>query len=213
MALMLNPSYNLYEKKEIAFCSSLQIANEFNKEHYNVLRDIENLDCSANFSALNFEGANYKDEQNKKRPMYLLTKDVFMFLVMGYRGKKAAFIKEAYIKRFNDMENFIKSQKPAKEEFLPFTQAIMNAHEEPKSYHFSNECNMINGIVLGMNAKKFKEIHGLNNVSSIRPFLSDFQVKAIRILQTEDIPLLYKGIDFQKRKIILTNIHHSKFLA
>ena len=123
-----------------------------------------------------------------------------MFLVMGYRGKKAAAIKEAIIKRFNDMEDFIKKYILSRDDFAPFTQAIMDAHDEPKSYHYSNEYDLINRIVLGCTAKQFKELHGLGNVPSIRPFLSQSQAKAIRKLQTEDIRLLYKGVEFQDRK-------------
>ena len=38
----------------------------FGKEHYNVLRDIENLDCSESFNAINFELVNYKDKKGEK---------------------------------------------------------------------------------------------------------------------------------------------------
>ena len=41
--LMLNPEYNLYERKGQAFCSSRQVAEEFNKQHGHVLRDIEEI--------------------------------------------------------------------------------------------------------------------------------------------------------------------------
>ncbi|MCE2603839.1 Rha family transcriptional regulator, partial [Pseudomonas aeruginosa] len=67
---------------------SQKVAETFKKEHKNVLRDIENLDCSDEFRALNFELSSYKSKQNKKMPEYIMTKDGFTFLVMGYRGKK-----------------------------------------------------------------------------------------------------------------------------
>ena len=37
--------------------------------------------------------------------MYEITKDGFVFLVMGYTGKKAAEFKEAYIKKFNETDH------------------------------------------------------------------------------------------------------------
>jgi hypothetical protein len=133
-----------------------------------------------------------------------MTKDGFVFLVMGYRGKKAAKFKEAYINRFNAMEEFIKSLATAKLEFPAFTDAIMLAHEEPKHYHFSNEINMINRIVLGMDAKQFKEANGLDSkIPSIRPYLSDAQIKGIETLQRVDIGLIVAIPDFQKRKEML----------
>lgn len=98
MQLLLNPNYGLYRKDDKAFCDSLQVAETFGKEHYNVMRDIETLDCSDEFNTLNFEGINYKDSRGRRQRKYIMTKDGFTFLVMGYRGKKAAQFKEAYIK-------------------------------------------------------------------------------------------------------------------
>ena len=209
-ALVLHPTFELYERKEKVFCSSLQVAEEFEKRHDNVLADIRNLDCPEEFRLLNFQESYYANEQNKKQPMFLMTKDGFIFLTMGYRGKKAAAIKIAYIKRFNDMEKYIRDYLLARDDFAPFTRAIQDAYEEPHSYHYSNEYNLINKIVLGMDAKKFKEFHGLGNVPSIRPFLDKQQSDAIRKLQCEDIPLLYKCVEYQERKLILTNFYNER---
>ena len=210
MALIMHPDFLLYERKEKAFCSSLQVAEEFGKLHKNVIADIRNLDCSDDFNQLNFQPVKYTDEKGEKRPMFLLTKDGFMFLVMGYRRKKAAAIKEEYIRRFNLYEDFIKKYILARDEFAPFTQAIEDAHDEPKSYHYSNEVDMINRIVLGMSAKQFKELHGLPaSVKSIRPFLDTSQAKAIRKLQSADVRLLYKGFEFQERKSELSNLYNN----
>ena len=207
--LIIHPEFQLYERKDRIFCSSLQVAEEFSKRHDNVIRDIRSLDCSEGFYKLNFEEirrtVDLGEGRSRKDPLFLLTKDGFMFLVMGYRGKKAAAIKEALIKRFNEYEAFFKKYLASKENFAPFTQAVEDAYDEPKSYHYSNEIDMINRIVLGMSAKQFKQLHGLVNVQSIRPFVSDVQAKAIRKLQIEDIRLLYKGVPFQERKSHLAN--------
>jgi Rha family phage regulatory protein len=91
--------------------TSLKVAEYFGKRHDNILRGINKLECSKEFRALNFEEANYLDEQGKLRPMFKMTKDGFMFLVMGFTGKAAAQIKEAYINAFNWMhEQLIKMQ-------------------------------------------------------------------------------------------------------
>lgn len=91
--------------------TSLKVAEYFNKRHDNILRGINKLECSKEFRALNFEEASYLDEQGKLRPMFKMTKDGFIFLVMGFTGKAAAQIKEAYINAFNWMaEQLIKMQ-------------------------------------------------------------------------------------------------------
>lgn len=205
--LILNPDCGLYERNGKAICNSRQIAEEFKKEHKNVLRDIDNLDCSEEFRRLNFEQSYYKNAQNKMQPEVWMTKDGFIFLVMGYKGAKAARYKESYIQRFNQMELFIKSHLAARLEFPDFTAAILDAHETPKHYHFSNEINMINKIVLGMTAKQFKEEHGLGDVSSIRPYLTAEQIYFIERLQKHDMGLLLTEPDFQKRKDALSALH------
>ncbi len=193
------------ERKGVPVTTSRKIAKVFGKEHYNVLRDIENLDCSESFNTINFELVNYKDKKGEKRPEYIITKDGFVFLVMGYRGRKAAAFKEAYIKRFNDMEDYIKSVQAAKMDYPALTQAIKEAYDEPKNYHFSNELNMINRIVLGTDAKHFKQEHGVGvKESSIRPYLTAWQIKAVEDLQRIDIGLAMSGMDFQSRKMLLT---------
>ena len=213
MKLALNPNYQLFEAKGAAFCSSRQVAETFGKRHDNVLRDVQELDCSENFRLLNFEGSSYVSEQKKKLPLVYMTKDGFTFLVMGYRGKRAAAFKESYIQRFNDMERFIKNMLAARVEFPAFTDAVMNAHEEPKFYHFSNEADMINKIVLGMSAKKYRELHGLEKGISIRPYLSDAEAEAVLALQRADIGLLEVVPEFERRREVLAKIHARHALA
>ncbi len=157
-----------------------------------------------NFFKKNFIRTTYINSQNKKQPMYLMTRTGFTVLVNGYSGEKAMYFKILYAEHFDAMEAFIKDYILGKEEFPIFTQAIADAYENPQPYHYSNEMNMIYRIVLGMDAKTFREIHGLKHGESIRPFLSDAQHKEVRKLQTEDIRMLYRGIDYQERKLALT---------
>ncbi len=204
--LILNEEFNLYEKDGEIFCDSLQIAESFEKRHDNVLGDIRKIleEVDDKIWLLNFQERDYKD-RGKTYPKYLLTKDGFILLVMGYTGKKAMSIKISYITSFNNMKKFINNLMEAKNEFPEFTQAIMEAHEEPQNYHYTNEIDMINKIVLGMRAKKFKEINNIDKtVASIRPYLSTFQIEAIRKLQRIDIGLIISGQDYEQRKNILT---------
>lgn len=206
-ALIIHPDYNLYQKNNTAFCSSLQVAKEFGKNHQHVLRDIRNLDCSDDFRKSNFGFTSQTIEMpnggTRKEPITLMTRNGFLFLAMGYRGKKAGAIKEEYMNRFDAMEAFIKNYILAKDEYPIFAQAIEDAYDEPKAYHYSNECNMIYRIVLGMDAKHFRELHNIPDGSSIRPFLTNEQAHAVRLLQKEDIRLLYRGVDYQERKYAL----------
>lgn len=85
--------------------TSLAISNHFGKKHAHILRDIENLECSDEFRESNFGLSSYTSTQNKKLPMYEITRDGFVFLCMGFTGSAAAQWKERYIAAFNAMES------------------------------------------------------------------------------------------------------------
>ncbi|EES5189766.1 transcriptional regulator [Escherichia coli] len=87
-----------------AVTTSVAIAEFFGKRHERVLDKIRNLDCSSSFNEHNFVSVTYTDAKGEKRPMYQITKNGFVFLVMGFTGKKAAAFKEAYIAEFDRME-------------------------------------------------------------------------------------------------------------
>ena len=90
------------------------VAEKFEKRHDNVLRDIQSLECSDEFRALNFEETPYVHPQNGKTYKKCeLTRDGFTFLVMGFTGAKAAQWKEKYIAAFNAMENAVQQKLAA----------------------------------------------------------------------------------------------------
>lgn len=97
----------------IVTTSSFNVADYFGKQHKNVIQKIESLDCSEEFMTANFSAvarnvkAGFHERQEK---YYQMTKDGFVFLVMGFTGKKAAQFKEAYIKAFNEMEKALLNQ-------------------------------------------------------------------------------------------------------
>lgn len=93
-----------------ATTTSLMVAQRFNKNHRDVLRAIKNIDCSPEFNERNFALVDYVDGKGEKRPMYRMTKNGFVFLVMGFTGKEAAQFKESYINAFDEMHDFINSQ-------------------------------------------------------------------------------------------------------
>ncbi|MGX7081006.1 Uncharacterized phage-encoded protein [Gemella morbillorum] len=198
--------YGLFaDKKDIARVDSLYVAEFFEKNHKEVLRDIRNIAApnsglSKEFAERNFALGSYKDKQNQKRPCYYLTRDGFTILVMGYTGKKALRFKELYIRRFNEMEELIKSLVKARTEFPLLTENIKLLHEKPKPYHFSNECDMINRIVLGKSAKQFRLENNLENGTSIRPYLTEVQINLIEKLQKVDIGLLVAFPNYEDKK-------------
>ena len=66
------------------------------KRPADVLRAIQNIEASEGFHRLIFALVEYTDAKGEKRPMIQMTRDGFVFLVMGFTGKEAARFKEAY---------------------------------------------------------------------------------------------------------------------
>lgn len=87
--------------------TSLKVAELFNKQHKDVLRKLESLDCSPEFTSAHFcahvQTIEIGNGATRESKYYEMTKDGFMFLVMGFTGAAAAKIKEAYINTFNQM--------------------------------------------------------------------------------------------------------------
>lgn len=77
--------------------SSRDIARVFEKNHFHILRDIKELNCPQSFIESNFGFSVYTDKSGRELPEYLITRDGFTLLVMGFTGAKAAEFKEKYI--------------------------------------------------------------------------------------------------------------------
>ena len=107
----------VYLKNNEAVCSSLQVADKFSKRHDRVLRAIDNLleTLPKNEETLKmFVLSKRKADDGQYHRMFLMNRDGFSLLVMGFTGKKALDWKLKYIKAFNQMENIIK-EKESKE--------------------------------------------------------------------------------------------------
>ncbi|HGY3717973.1 TPA: Rha family transcriptional regulator [Citrobacter gillenii] len=93
--------------------TSQSIADYFDKQHKHILAKIDALDCSPEFTSANFSAdvqtIGIGNGAERETRCFLITKDGFMFLVMGFTGKKAARLKEAYIAKFNHMESELQS--------------------------------------------------------------------------------------------------------
>ena len=121
------------ERDGIPVTTSRAVAEQFGKRHDNVIHAIEELleelnalkikavdgdseqtetalisPGNADFAAQNFLLTEYKDGKGELRPEYLLTRDGFTLLAMGFTGAKALTFKVAYINAFNHMEQLLR---------------------------------------------------------------------------------------------------------
>lgn len=126
------------------------------KEHSKVLRSVETLieGIAKNGDTYDhlFIESEYQDEQNKQMyKEYLLTRDGFSLLVMGFTGAKALQWKIKYIEAFNSMEQALKGQaKLSTEEILElqyqYTKEVKKEVKELKDdfYDFKDNAPLFN---------------------------------------------------------------------
>ncbi len=97
----------VFLQNQQALTTSLKVAEYFGKRHKDVIRAIEGCKSDLhNFAPVEnaIIKSSYVDAKGESRPMYLLNRDGFTFVVMGFTGKKAAEFKWNYIQAFNAME-------------------------------------------------------------------------------------------------------------
>jgi len=109
--------------------SSREVAEKFEKRHNDVMRDIEKIQAqtSAEKSAHLFAVGTYLDSYKREQREYLLTRDGFSLLAMGFTGAKALEWKLKFIEAFNRMEEELKSTLPAGKHLLAL--AVLEAQK------------------------------------------------------------------------------------
>jgi Rha family phage regulatory protein len=107
--------------------SSRQVAEHFEKEHRNVLASIKEILAAEN-SATKFFQESAFENRGKSYPEYLMNRDGFSLLVMGFTGKEALTWKLKYIQAFNEMEQKLKgTQAQPADQIKAFrAQAMLN---------------------------------------------------------------------------------------
>lgn len=124
---------NIENKEGNLIVSSREVAKNFEKEHTKVVRDIENLvegiaKSGDTYNHLLMKNE-YQNEQNKQvYKEYLLTRDGFTLLAMGFTGQKALKWKLKYIEAFNKMESALKEVYHISETAI--VNNVMNVLEE-----------------------------------------------------------------------------------
>ena len=167
--------------------------------------------------------SSYRNSQNKKQPMLLLDKETCFIMVASETPK----VLQAIVKRWLELESAEAARSTAKAmdaenraalrmEYRPMTDALKSVREdigkETKAHHYSNEADMINRIVTGYPAKKFKSVHEMPE-SSLRDLLTPIQKQAMLSLQKANTVYLEEGLSFDERKERLNALFNRRWNA
>lgn len=154
-----------------------------------------------------------QNPNNTESTIYHLTLDQCMLISMretkSVRRYVLAKIKELELK-LQSSRLFSLTRKTSKDEYLPMTNAIAEAHEEIKPYHFSNEADLINRIVLGCTSSKYRQFHDIPKGDAIRDYLNQAELDCIVSLQRANTVYIEDGMSFQERKDKLASLYNRK---
>ena len=172
---------------------------------------------------LNVQESSYRNSQNKKQPCLLLDKKACLLMVASETPK----VLQAIIDRWLELESAEAARSTAKAmdaenraalrmEYRPMTDALKSVREdigkETKAHHYSNEADMINRIVTGYPAKKYKAVHEMPD-SSLRDLLTPIQKQAMLSLQKANTVYLEEGLSFEERKERLNTLFNRRWNA
>lgn len=128
----MNKIINILNQDGQLVVTSRQISEDFDKRHSDVLEKIEELIKTEKSVMTMFIESSYKAGTGKDYKEYLITRDGFSLLVMGFTGAKALSWKLKYIEAFNKMEQAIKEKtKPLSAmDQLRLQYQVIEEHEE-----------------------------------------------------------------------------------
>ncbi len=188
------------QNEEVLTTTSRQVAEVFEKEHKNVLQSIDNLIMQLEYaenSAHLFIRTEYTQEQNKQKyPEYLITRDGFSLLIMGFTGDKALQWKLKYIQAFNEMEKELQRIYKERQQWeierakgvvirhiLTDTIKMKVAETPNKKFAYPNYTKLIYKALFGMSIDELRDEIGVKGKESIRDYLSAERLKDIESLE------------------------------
>lgn len=204
---MLEVMVKKVNKEEVAVCSSRDVAETFDRPHKEVLYAIEGRTAiteRANGEETKHRGIlqdlieggehhieNYfiqseYERRGKKYKEYLMTRDGFTLLVMGFSGEKAMRFKFAYIKQFNHMEKLLKEKFVERQKGITVrhivTDMIKQSQENERmhGHAYSLYTDMIYKALFGKTAKQFREEFGIGKMDHLRECFTAEELKSIQ---------------------------------
>lgn len=196
--------------------SSRQIAEHFEKRHDNVLRDIGGLLKNEEAKKM-FYKHTYIHEQNKQETFeYLMNRDGFSLLVMGFNGEKALKWKLAYIAEFNAMEQHLKQIYEERRQWeIERAKGILVRHiltdtiknlvaESPhKKFMYSNYTKLIYKVLFNSTVQELREQYKVQGKETLRDRLSEEDLKDVENLERLVASLIGIGWGYEQIKTFL----------
>lgn len=222
-----------YEEKLLT--TSRKIAESFEKEHKEVIRAIEGqVDAEGKTKHLGlvtqisqrgdiplsdyFIKTSYIGENNREYTEYLITRDGFSLLAMGFNGEKALQWKLKYIDAFNKMESELKRIHTERQQWqIERDKGVVIRHiltdtikmkitESPnKRFAYPNYTNLIYRNLFGKTAKELENDYGVKAKENLRDFFTGDDLAKVQSMEMLVSSLINCGWGYQQIKEFIQN--------
>lgn len=222
--------------EEKILTTSRKISEKFKKEHYEVIYAIEgrvsenakdvkvknkgiiNELIEAGISQLeNYFILSEYESRGKKHKEYLVTRDGFSLLAMGFTGSEAVKWKIEYINAFNAMENELKRIYMERQQWqierdkgvvirhiLTDTIKMKIADSPHKRFAYPNYTNLIYKTLFGKTAKKLEEEYGVKPKENLRDFFTGEALSCVQSMEMLVSSLIGCGWGYEQIKEFIT---------
>ncbi|MDO4721424.1 MAG: Rha family transcriptional regulator [Peptostreptococcaceae bacterium] len=199
--------------------SSRKVADAFEKEHDKVIRDIESLieKIPPKLAISYFIESSYKDSMNRFRREYLINRDGFSLLVMGFTGEKALKFKIDFIHAFNVMEKALKRIYEERRQWeierekgklvrhiLTDTIKMKVAESPNKRFMYPNYTKLIYKTLFGKSFHDLKEQYRVKGKESLRDYISSEELKEVEQMEMLISSLINLGWGYERIKTFIT---------
>ena len=198
-------------KEEVTVVTSLDVAETFEKRHDHVLRDVEKLKKDIpNFGEMFFE-TTMPDSYGRSQKAFLMNRDGFTLLVMGYTGEKAMKFKLAYIKQFNAMEQALIGKMKEREKGIAVRQALTKAiqqsseNERMHGHAYSTYTDIVYKVVFGKTAKQLREEYGITKKDNLRDYFNADEISKVQSVEMIVSGLVNCGWGYDEIKGFIAN--------
>lgn len=207
-----NPQALVTSYNGVLVADSVQVAEQFGKKHKDVLEAVDKLAYeiaaqSAENSADYFIQDTYKDVRNRTQRKYLLTRDGFSLLVMGFTGPAALHWKLLYIEAFNKMEEALRSTVDIRKLVTQITTDVLRtvlpeirqAVEPPQQPTATaiEDCRVHNARRLDFLYGNDEALPNFLTVYDIRDYLGIGQRQAYELVRSEGFPAKKVGTSYR----------------
>lgn len=206
----LFPRIHVTEQTGRLFAISTEVADFLHKQHFHLLREIRSILEENKDLAIQFRMARY-DHRGKKEPCYRITETGVGLLIVKLGGRGMDAIKFAYVEQFTLMRHGMVERCQAKESAKLMGRTVEDTRKklgkETKDYHYSNEHDLCDRVLLGCTLKKYRTNNGIGENVPLSEFLSPDEIHRLADIRTDNSRMIQEGMSSEERKQALHQRH------